>query len=80
MEVIIQGKMMVVDLGSAATDFSLDPERNRSSPCLLSVNDMNADVCHLGWSAWQQKNHIFLCNEQSPFCLVHAQITRRTGW
>lgn len=38
---------MVVDLASAATDFSLDPERNSSAPCLLSVSGMNAGICHL---------------------------------
>lgn len=37
---------MVVEWDSAATDFSLDPERNHSS-CLLSVNGMNAGICHL---------------------------------
>lgn len=38
---------MVTDWGSAATDFPLDPERKHSSLCLLSVNGMNAGICHL---------------------------------
>lgn len=46
---------MVVDWGYAATVFSLDPERNHSSR-VLSVNGMNAGICHLDGQRGSRRN------------------------
>lgn len=43
--------------------------------CILSVNGVNAGICHLGGQCGDGKNHL-TCNEQSPFYQALLRLCR----